>query len=171
MHRLLPICLGLLFGLAPVVSAGDYETKLRFDGKPKSELKLLAAAYFADVLESHEEVAHELEAIEHPARENAGGRYGRGDAEAIEWFSEGTIDPSDDGETFVREEKYYFVIRIPLMEGFRRGWEQRTNAIALVDVAVVEHGVYETGEITRTDIVMRFDGFSETVPTGIDREN
>ena len=170
MNRLLPLFIVLL-AIPPVTRAGDHETKLLFDGEPESELRQLVVAYFQDILESNEELEHELEAIEFPARENAGGRYSRGETEAIEWFSEGTIEPSDDGETFVREEKYYFVIRVPLMEGFRRGWEQRSNAIALVDVTVIEEGVYESGEITRTEMVLAFDGFSESVPTGIDRDN
>tara|TARA_R110002096_G_scaffold126328_14_gene273005 strand:+ start:256 stop:780 length:525 start_codon:yes stop_codon:yes gene_type:complete len=164
------VACGLMFGLGGVLRAGEFETPLLFDGSPESTKEDLVKAYFNGLLEEQKSVAHELEAIELPSQEAAGGRYSRGAIVAIEWFSNGTIEPSDDGENFVREERFLYLIQIPLDEGFRRGWEQRTNAVALIEVTVVEKGNYESDKIASTRMVMSFDGFVDSVPTGIDWE-
>ena len=161
---------GLLFGAGGVLQAGEFETPLLFDGSPKSTKEDLVKAYFSDLLKEQDSVAHELEAIEFPSLEAAGGRYSRGAFVVIEWFSKGTIEPSDDGESFVREERFLYLVQIPLDEGFRRGWEQSVNAVALIDVKVVEKGNYESDKVDSTRMVMSFDGFVDSVPTGIDWE-
>lgn len=155
--------------LVSVAPAGEYEFKTIIAGKPEGGLGNVVATYFAGLLENQADIAAQLEAIELPAQEAAGGRYSRGEIQAIEWCAEETIEGSDDGASFTRTKLTLFLIRIPLMEGYSGGYTQNSNAIAFVDTTVVEKGLYEGDQVISTDVTMSFGGFTETVPTGIDR--
>jgi hypothetical protein len=155
--------------LVSVSRAGEYEFNTIIAGKPEGGLEKVVATYFAELLENQEDVAAQLEAIELPAQEAAGGRYSRGEIQAIEWCAEETIEGSDDGASFTRIKQTLFLIRIPLMEGYSGGYAQNSNAIAFVDTTVVEKGLYEGDQVISTDVTLTFGGFTDSVPTSVDR--
>jgi hypothetical protein len=150
-------------------SAQEYEFKTIIPGKPEGGLSNLVASYFANLLETQPDVAAQLDTIESPAREAAGGRYSRGETHVIEWCVEETIEGADDGTSFTRTSLILFLVRIPLQEGYSGGYSQSSNAIAFVDTTVVEKGLYEGEKVISTDVTMTFGGFSDIVPTGVDR--
>jgi hypothetical protein len=168
MNRILAALFSSLLFVSVSV-AQEYEYNTIIPGKPEGGLSSLVASYFANLLETQPEVAAQLATIESPSQEAAGGRYSRGETHVIEWCVEEMIEGADDGTSFTRTSSTLFLVRVPLQEGYSGGYSQNSNAVAFVDTKAVEKGLYDGDKIISTDVTITFGGFSDIVPTGVDR--